>query len=633
MSGQVRLGHWGPRAVALGALLIVPGALLASFHCDEANVFRHVSQFARGDFADPGRPGLLWLLLTPSLMLDSPAASALAMRLAALGASAATLWLVWQLTLRAADAASAGAAVLLLATSMSWQAHSFEVRTDTFVLPLTLAVMLLLWQSRTRLGAAVLIGLLIAAAGLVSQKSIYNAAAIGMGWVVLVALRQMPRRFGVPLVASGVALACVAAWYGFLVQQGEGSDVVGTNLQRAASNAFDDPRSLKTNLRAWGQAARRAPVLYVALIPGVWLAWTRRRSNGQLLAVAAASLVMASTVFVHRGFFLYFIASFEPYLAVIAGAGLVAGVRRLPGGRRIRLAVVVVLVSIALGASAPAYRDMLEASNAAQLRLMREIQDAFPQPTPFWDGIGLVPGYPETTLFLTGTTRERLRAQRGPAALVQLARERKPLFFVRDYMTRERYLEPAERLWLWTHYVPYRSNLYLRGGRVRVRAGERRSATVEVVEAGTYTVHFWGGWSGAASVNGRSVRHGEEIDLLAGEATLVAEAKRGGGQLWLILGGARVPYAETIDSVVDQSLYPTLSRKRFQHYDKPGRDADLLTQASDPLLSRLEPKERRRRRRKHGTWQQMHDARMAAAQSSAPEPPIIPPVPTDRTPR
>ena len=614
---RLRVG-WAP--ILLGVALLVPLALVASFHCDEANVLRHVTEFGLGDYHMPGRPGLLWLLLTPALRLGDPVAIAIATRLLAVGASTVTLWAVWRLALRASDPTSAMAAVALLATSMSWQAHAFEVRTDTFVLPLTLLTMLLLWRAESRVREAVLVGLLVAGAGLFSQKSIYNAGAIGAGWLVLVALRQLPRRLVVPAVASAVALGCVAAWYGFLHEVNSGSDAVSTNLTAAASNAFDKPRSLKINLGAWAKAFDRAPLLYLGLIPGVVVALRRMRENGQLAAMVAASLVMGSTIFYHRGFYMYFIASFEPYLAVVAGAGLVALMRGLPGPPRVRTGAGAAVVVVAVGICALWYPAMLTTSNRQQLQVMRDVAETFPEPVPYWDSVGLIPGYPETTMFLTRANRERLRRERGDGALLQIARERKPLALIRNYMTRERYLEEVERAWVWAHFVPYRSNFYLRGGRLRVRAGEGKVATVEVVEGGPYTVYFWGGWRGEATVDGQPVQHGEVIDLAPGDVDLVAHAVRGSGQLWIMLGRDRRPQAETIDDVIDWSLYPLLSRRRYQQYDKPNRDADLLTQLSDPVLqAQLPLREIPRRRRAHATWQQVHDAAMAKIQEQANE--------------
>ncbi len=605
--------RWGLLAVALSAALIVPSALGAAFHCDETNVFRHVTSFGLGDFTAPGRPGLLWLLMTPALWLDDPAKVALALRLSALGASAVTLWAVWRLTLRAADATSALAAVLLLGTSMSWQAHSFEVRTDTYVLPATLLVMLLLWRPSMKARDAVLVGLLMAAAGLFSQKSIYNAAAIGAGWAALVALGQTSRRLARPLLSAGVAVAGVALWYGFLHWQNSGGEVVGTNLSLAATNAFDNPRPVSTNLKAWGMAANRAPVLYLGLLPGGWLAIRRSRDNGQLLAMAAAALVMASTIFFHRGFFMYFIASFEPYLAVVSGAGLVWLLRRIPQAQARRAATGVIVV-LALAVSAMPYRDMLQTSNAAQITLMRNVEEVFPEPVPYFDGVGLVPGYPETSIFLTKANRLRLRERMGPGALMTLAQQRKPLFFIHNYMTRETYLEASEDLWIWTNFVPYRPNLYVRGGRVRVRAGQEQSARLEIASTGPYTVWFWGGWRGEASVNDLDVKHGQVIDLEEGDAVLRATADRGAGQLWLIHGAGRDPKTDGTDELVDYSMFPTLVRKRFQQYDKPYKINDLQTQATDPALRRMPESERVRRRLAHRAWQQMADAKLAAAQ-------------------
>lgn len=588
--------------------VMLPLAKHAAFHCDEANVLRHVTDFGLGDYSHPGRPGLLWLALTPLLSLPSPEAILLAARFVAAAASAATLALVWRL----GDRVERGAglvAMVLLTTSMSWQAHSFEVRTDTFVLPVTLFVIDRLWRAEQSTRDAVLVGLGVAVAGLFSQKSVYNAAAIGAGWLVLVLLRTIPLRPRMPLVAGAVTVAVMGAWYALLGALNAEQEIVSTNLSRAAANAFAEPRALSQKLEWWGRAAARGQLLYTAVPVGLLVAVVRARRSGLLLAVAAVCLVMGCTVFVHRGFYMYFIASFEPYLAVLAAGGLVipavAAARSFgPRGAAVLATTLTVsCVAFAVSKARPHYSAILATDNANQLQLARDVEELFPEPVPYWDSIGLIPGHRETTFFGTVENRTRLRRRLGGTAFVQLVREGKPLFFIRDYMTRDGFLTPPERRWLWRHYVPYRPNLHVRGGRAAAVEGERTVESIEIIKAGVYTVRFTGDWDGLATIGGEPLADGTPIELTEGTHELVTLPERGTGTVQLLLGPDRKPYTDDPSEYVDHTLYPILNRSRYQQYDRPRDEGFLLTPANDPVLAGKSKRHKANRRKKHAKWQ------------------------------
>jgi hypothetical protein len=622
----VALQDWDRRraagwlAVGAGTALMLPAAWGAAFHCDEINVLRHVTDFGRGDFDSPGRPGLLWFALLPLLALGEPAAIALAARAAAVLASAATLWGVWRLATppgpdgRGIDPKESGwgavSAVLLLATSMSWQAHSFEVRTDTWVSPLILAAAWLLLRERLDTRRAVGLGLIVAASGLLSQKSIYNAVALGLGWLAALAVGAWPlrplERLRAVAIAATVALAVVVAWYaGMAFLSGAGAGFVSQNLDSAVVTAFAEKRALSTKLKSLGMAAQSAWPLYGLATLGIASAVLRGRRAPRVLAIAVLGLAMLSTVTVHRGYFMYFIASNEPYLAVPAGAALglaCDAFRRF--GRAWAPVPLLMALAVASWVAAPQVGPMLKTSNAPQIAIMEEARRAFPTPVPYWDGIGLLPGYPETTFFGTGISRSRFRKSVPGPGFIQRARERKPRFFIREYMTRDRYWRNDERRWHWMHFLPYRPNLYLHGGRIRAPGGQESSAKVELLLSDDYTVWFRGGWRGEASVDGRTVQHREVIALSEGIHELRARPEGDGGQLWLLLGREREPYADETAAQRDLSTYPQLQRDRYQRYDRRGQEADLLSPDHDPTLS---AGDRAARLARHRKWQLKRD--------------------------
>ena len=629
MVSPATVNEWSPaRRLALGAVLLlgalwmVPGAIHAAYHCDEVNVFRHVTNFAHGDFSAPGRPGLLWLVLVPTVHLGDATSSIHALRATAVAASGATLLLVGVLAalgLRRESPAprdetpDAGVwAILgaggLLATSLGWQTHAFEVRTDTYVAPLTLLAAACLLRPTVSTRAAVLAGASMAAAGLVSQKSIYNAGALAAAWLVYHAVASRPLavrdRLRTAAVAVGTALALVACWYGGMEVLAGGSGFLKNNLDTAVSTGFSEVWSFERNLGTVGETARRAPALWALAIPGLVAAAVSRRRRAAVLAVGVLGAVMVSTIAVHRGFRPYFVASFEPYIAVVSGAflgslcaGLHRKLRTLP--RAASAGIAALPLVLALTFTAHTNREgsaaLLSTDNEHQLRVVREAVTAFPEPVPYWDSIGLVPGYPETTFFGTGPTRTAKRRKSPGNMFVKLAREKKPRFFIRDYMTRDGYLRPDERAWVWRHYLPYRANLHLLGGRIRVGETSPAQGVMEVLVAGKYTVRFLGDWTGAATVDGAEVHDGDVVTLAEGSTRLAAVPESGDGDLALYLGVGRSP--ENVGA--DWSMYPRLRRDRFQQYDRRGKPADLLTPEHDPSMT---PKKHSARTRRHSAW-------------------------------
>lgn len=625
---EVGGGHrWlAPVVLVLAGLSILPAAWLTALHCDEFVVLQHVSDFYRGQFQGAGRPGLLWMLLMPLVALKNPVWITLAVRMTALLASVGTIAGVWWLAERAArpleqDPPDEGvgrssklpwyglSAAFLLLSSMDWQGHSFEVRTDTYVVPLTFLAIALLWRAELSLKSALLVGLVVAATGLISQKSLYNAVGLGTGWLLLMGVLLSHRRLRLgrqllaALLAVAAALLAVGLWYGLMAWLQSDTGFISAQVSGAMKTAFKESIAMTNKWRALRLGMGLAPALWTAAALGVVLALWQARRRPLWLSSLGFVAVMLSTIFFHRGFFLYYIASFEPYVAILAAAVVGSICHWL--SRRVSpwlaAAFLALLVAIQVGQSLGPYQNMLAANNGPQLSVMREAVEAFPEAVPYWDAIGMVPGYEETTFFGTALGRRWFRQSSGRNGFIARARTRKPHFYIRNYMTRRRYLRPAERRWLWTHYLPYRNNLYIHGGRMKV-SPEVAEKPVELLVTGDYTVWFRGGWSGEASLDGEPVQHGEIVSVAEGKHVLRARSTAGNeAQFWLMLGRDRRPATERAEQQVDYSMFTLLARGRYQQYDdKKNERSDLRTPDHDPTIGRVNEKKRHRR---HRRWQ------------------------------
>jgi len=561
------------RVLLLGALILLPLGLFGAFHLDEIHALRLVTDFGTGRSRSV-RPGLLWLLLKPVLWLGSPVAAALGARLLAVAVSLGTLAAVGRLS-------RGWLAPALLLTSASWLSHAFEVRTDTFTTALTLAAAALLLGGRSMAGA-VGGGLCIAAMGLMSQKTAFNAAGLGLGWLWVGRGRL---RLEAPRMAATAAttLVVVGLWYAFA----GGAEQLAWQVDRASATAFSGG-SHGRRWQALGMSAVRGPAVWLGALAGVVL-WRRAGSMAQGLALVGCTMV--ASIAAHKGFRVYYAASMEPMLAPLAAVALGA----LPG--RVRVGALAVAGGLALGWMVP----VASIHNGPQRAVMAEAHAAFGEPVPYWDSVGSVPGYPESTWFGTAGVRRAWRSRLGKKAFVLRARERKPHFFVKTSASRTFVYGRDERRWLWRHYLPYRDNLWLHGGRI-ARTGPESAGTAELLVDGPYTVWFRGGWTGAATVDGVAVEHGQVVAMTAGKHRLKARGGSGdgvGGELWLLLGADRVPAAEH----VDWSMFPRDSRDRYRRFDTRGNraKAELLTPPSDRSAPDFEARQKRHRRW-HRAW-------------------------------
>ena len=578
-------------AAVAGALL--PLALTAVYHCDEMNAMRHVGMFADGDFAIPGRPGLLWLLLVPLIWLSDPKVIMLAARVLSVLAAGLSAVLLLRLTrrdaaLRGGAAAGGVLAVVFLFSSPNFMAHAFEIRTDTFVLPLQLGLLLLWLRDEPRRGRWWIAGLMVGAILLFSQKSLYFTAALHAAVIVhaLILRRkgllrtQLRSLLGMDLLA----VALVLAWYGLMTLLNGGSgEFVSENLRAAAATAFTST-PLDRKARGLWHAALAAPVLYTVFLAAIAVTFVRPRRQPVTSAAAVVTLGLLCTIFVHRGFFHYYIASLEPFYALVAA--LVCGLAWDSKRWWARTLVLAAVAGVLLwgGLRWNLYRQV---HNDYQESVMAAVQEIGGNDrVRVFDGIGLLPGYPQPGFFMTRGAREDFRARHPDDGLILLWRDPPVHVFVYDYMTRRKYLTRNEREYVASHYLPYRDNVRLLGWRGKVGgkgADGAQTLQADIVVAGDYTVWFDGGLNGRVALGDSILQHRDTIRLESGAHELSVEGNS--GELWLLWGLDRIPDEDT----VDWSMFPILNRQRYQHYRKAG---DLKTPRDDP--SRVRAKKRRK---------------------------------------
>lgn len=591
--------------------------LRAGFHSDELNVLLHVERFARGEFRAPSRPGLLWLALTPLMVFDQPDTLLTASRVVAVITIAFGVGCIVRLgtpregQLSWVDRLLPAVAVVLLLTSASFTAHAVEVRTDTFTTPLTLLAIAILWRQKWTPRTVALAAVVVTAAILCSQKSVYNVIGLTLAWVFARPAQPEGRpvltnRARDASIAVAVVVTLVGLWYAVLsMLAGTGGDLISTNLERAASTAFAGTVPFEDK-RAWfSQAVHRAPILYVGGALGLVIAGLRARTDGRVFASALVALVMYGVMPFHRGFFPYYIASIEPLLALPAALALltvtdaVAGVlsrARIPRG-----ATATVLTLAALGAALnhqlPALKQAWYVTNEGQMELASRVHAMYGEPVPHVAGLNLIPGYLETAGYLTGEARTAKR--KNDPIFIATKLKAGAYFFVRAYMTRDLYLKGTEKQLIYRSYLPVSPNLYVHGARARWEPGTTSGHRIaDLFVDGPYTVRFRGE-PGAGRpelrVDEQLLSEGDVVQLTRGDHRLAVGPSSSAGEVWLILGDGIEPGPP--GTHMDYSLFPKDrkgSRTRYQRYDKKKGKYDLAS-PTNPNKNRIRRHKKRLR--------------------------------------
>ena len=499
---------------------------------------------------------------------------------------------------------------------------------------MTLGAILALASGRIR-GFA-LAGLLLGLGCLVSQKTLYNLSGIGLGVLVTATVARWPRARLITrevaryFVTVGVALAIVIGWYAALQSLGHSADEMArSNVSSGVTTAFTAQYSFARKLGWLRDCVVQAPLLWTAALPGFVLVIRRAMRGYRAEGTAAiAGLFLLTSIGWHRGFFPYFIASFEPLLAVPAAYALAWLANHLTRRWRSRAYVGALPAGLALVLSLPwfmpSWVQAYRVSWDLQRNLLDDVYATTGDPVVYWDGVGMVPKYEHAGIFLTHLSREGLRRRMrsrglpGEMAIAALLAEHKPVFVIRTPFNRDDILHPIEQQTIFTNYVPVRPNLYIHAMRMTVDSAmaEQQTRVAFLFHQGAYTVRKRGDWQGNLWIDEVPVEEGTILDLDPGPHQLTALPQSGRGEL-AVVWGRDTEVAQ--QDHVDYSMFPLQSRARFQQYgcgtDEPCEapsSCSFLTPGSQSDPSFVE------RREQHLTWQRSRNN--ALAPSIAPGP-------------
>ncbi|HCP48296.1 MAG TPA: hypothetical protein DIU15_19815 [Deltaproteobacteria bacterium] len=603
----------------------------AALHSDEFNALLHAHKFMLGEFRNPGRPGLLWLLLMPLFALDEPAHIVLASRAFAwlwvVAGALAIAWMAMPHRLPVEDRQGdevvdpwlvpvPALALVLLLVSGYYAPHSIEVRTDTFTTPLALWVILLLWRRPSASWHLPVAAALVGASVLISQKAVYATVGLSLAWLLAAPTRDPKRpvfsgRARDVGVAFGVCGSVVGGWYLALSALSGGTSFVTRNIATARNTAFSGGVASDDKWKWLTEAVERDPVLFggaaLAILPALW--WRGR--DGRPLACLIVGATMLGVIELHRGYFPYYIASALPFFALPAAFGMLRiasaiawALSRLSLPRWVSVAVPLLALGFGLVQGLERSSESLPKARAVtselQLDLLEDVKSVFPEPVPYLAGIGVVPGYKELAGYMTGDRRRARRAV-DRNFFRAIVRKQKPRFFIRTYMSRDNYLRWKEAREIYRSYLPYRPSMYVHGGRAAWnKESEGGQRQVRLLFDGPYTVRLRQRKSAAPpwlKVDGATVEEGQVLQLKAGKHTLAVGPSDKPGELWLIAGEGTEP--EPVGAHVDYSRMPkdrAKSRLRYQRYDNRRSEWDLMPPPGSAGYKRAKSRHKKRQR-------------------------------------
>lgn len=326
-------------------------------------------------------PGLFVLFALAQIVFGQ---TVLAMRLLAVVVVTATTFLLWLYGRSVLGSRAIGALAALFYAVFSTQNGGMASNAEIMFAPFTVAAFLLLgW--RTGVPAAIQPGrrLTFLAIGLLQGAAIQIKPVAGMELLAVLALLGLTpllsRRTGRPLQLRETALAAGLVMLGALLPllavagafalSGHFADYVYANFTAASIYLrAAPPLALASVAQALLGQARSAPLLWIAALAALPLAWTIRRRHPRvtldLLVLGVWFTCALAATLVTRRFYLHYFLQVLPPLSLLAAVVIVQAVRlesTLPRARQALLVGLIVAVGLAQPAARPLRHSLEEA--------------------------------------------------------------------------------------------------------------------------------------------------------------------------------------------------------------------------------------------------------------------------------
>jgi len=529
-----RLDSTGAR-VNLLLLILIGAALVARLHLVwvyEVNwdEFLHLSiiyEHERGELTRPLQSIYVhlfhWLPRVGTSEVDQIVAARLVIFVMTLGTAA----FIFLISRRFLPVSAALLAVLcyLGFSFVLRQGNSF--RTDPIATFLLMAALWLMICGGAKLRWAVVSGILIGLAGMVTIKSVLYVPTMAL--VLLIGLLGAENRrrhllYGFA-VATSAALS-LAAFYLLhrltlneaISSAGMVEGAVGKTIgERNFANAIMTFRAaLFENVLFWILLATGLGVCLLGLIR------SRGRARCSWGILLSCGLVLGS-LFVYTNSFAYFYPFMLAPAAVLCGAALLAFSER-------KRAAIALILGLGIGLSLTIhYASAVARGSEAQRQTLEAVHRMFPEPTPYIDRCSMVSAYPKKGFFMSVWGMSNYYRRGTPVMRTILERDQ-PRFLIAnrrmlelddlgpdEYGPRHFGLFKEDVEVLKANFVHHWGAIYVAGKRLLLPSdGSER--TFEILVEGTYTLES----PGAVTIDGTPREPGDRLTLEQGSHTIGA---------------------------------------------------------------------------------------------------------------
>jgi hypothetical protein len=380
------LGGW----CALKLALLAFAAAHVQFSMDEYHQGGHTNLIA-GFYRtfDPIKSVLYvyWYSLARRLTHDT-ASFMLGARLQSLLLALAVVAMVFHLARRLGrDRLAALFTVAVLLSFSNFMERAYDIRADTVALAFVVLALVVAVGGEPRPARAALVGLLVAAAFLCTQKALYSVVAFGLAWLLGSAAPRHPRWTLTTAYAGGWGAGMIAygIWFGGLHFARVLHMVLWSPLQYARHGGDLYPG---LRLHFLVQTLARNPVAYALAVAGLILACRRwRRATDNERFAIAVSLVLVPLVFAHNQPWPYELVMALPFLSLWA-VELPSSLQARYGGDA---GVWLLGACLLLVPTVPRNFDHLRYDNAFQNRVSEQAEALLGPRDCYADGIWMVP--------------------------------------------------------------------------------------------------------------------------------------------------------------------------------------------------------------------------------------------------
>jgi Dolichyl-phosphate-mannose-protein mannosyltransferase len=407
---------------------------------------------------------------------------------------ALSCFLLYRLARRWASPAGAWFAVFAFVASWPVLRHGLSFRSDSLLLPLTLAALLLASKGQRRVqwgdvGCGVLVGL---AMTLTIKAALLLPTLVAVACLEAVRMRNgsdrhghhVLRRLAVVACACGIAMALILAVHANFIA------VVAERPEALLSRTLRDTVLDVPWLPRWIHFQRTLamdPLTWLLLAAGLVVALVRRHYGA-----AACATSLLPILFYRNAFPYYYVVMLAPACVVIAVA--IDGIRNFATryGRGAAGTWVTLLFFLLLAHGAWDHAMTLRFDEqGAQRSVVAAVHRIFPEPVPYIDHSGMISSFPKANFFMSTWGIESYVARGEDVVAGILAAKRPPLLLVNHSALVPgsllfRRMSRNDQSLLRSSYVAYWGPIRVAGAELTVPAGGH--ATARLPFAGSYRV-------------------------------------------------------------------------------------------------------------------------------------------------